>query len=371
MASKRILMLVYTLDLKHPFLSSQARLVTAISRRVASLHVITGSVGNFEPPANIRIYELDSPKTHTRSKSISRLLKLFSLIKSSRKIIRESKVDTIFVHMADLYAAALSCFCFFDSRRIFLWYAHAYPSFWLKICRLRNVSFLTSTKGSFPFQKSQVQILGQIVDESLFPFNSEQQPIGKLGNVNFCHVGRLDKSKNVHYILLALAEIKAKNEIAMSFNHFGEAAQYDDDYVQYLDHQIAKIQLASRISVKINPSVVNTEVAGIFKGHDVFIHAFQGSLDKTLIEATLAGIPVITANREYIRLFGSWSPDVTAECQLSINEILTREWLGLASMDSNTFFTVIRERSTLARLRFTEEPWLENFFAAIKHREEK
>ena len=43
---------------------------------------------------------------------------------------------------------------------------------------------------------------------------------------------------------------------------------------------------------------------------DVFIHSYIGSLDKTLVEATMIGLPVVTINPEYISQFGSWSKAV-------------------------------------------------------------
>ncbi len=41
--------------------------------------------------------------------------------------------------------------------------------------------------------------------------------------------------------------------------------------------------------------------------YDCFIHSFQGSLDKTIVEATFLGLPVITINNEYRNIFGSWN----------------------------------------------------------------
>ena len=60
-------------------------------------------------------------------------------------------------------------------------------------------------------------------------------------------------------------------------------------------------ELASLHSfIHISPPVARKNLPDLLNGNDVFIHAFQGSLDKTLIEATLAGLPVITINNEYL-----------------------------------------------------------------------
>ena len=38
-----------------------------------------------------------------------------------------------------------------------------------------------------------------------------------------------------------------------------------------------------------------------------FFHAYTGSLDKVLIEATMLRVPVVTQNLQYVSIFGSWS----------------------------------------------------------------
>jgi hypothetical protein len=79
----------------------------------------------------------------------------------------------------------------------------------------------------------------------------------------------------------------------------------------------------------ILPGVSRSAVPGIISSHDLFIHAYLGSLDKTLVEATFMKIPVLTENPEYISIFGSWSglqsPSIHEEFQciklLQVNEI--------------------------------------------------
>ena len=55
------------------------------------------------------------------------------------------------------------------------------------------------------------------------------------------------------------------------------------------------------------PSIQRSQIPATLREESCFIHAFEGSLDKTLVEATLSGIPVATINKEYIESFGSWS----------------------------------------------------------------
>ena len=63
----------------------------------------------------------------------------------------------------------------------------------------------------------------------------------------------------------------------------------------------------SNSSITFTPAIKREGVPEALSEHDIFVHAYRGSLDKTLIEATLVGLPVITVNKAYIEEFGSWS----------------------------------------------------------------
>ena len=54
-------------------------------------------------------------------------------------------------------------------------------------------------------------------------------------------------------------------------------------------------------------SIPRSEVSVELLKYDCFIHAYTGSLDKALIEATMVGLPIATINSEYLVEFGSWS----------------------------------------------------------------
>jgi hypothetical protein len=48
-------------------------------------------------------------------------------------------------------------------------------------------------------------------------------------------------------------------------------------------------------------------IASLLPSYSFFIHAFRGSLDKVLIEATLVGIPVVSINKGFQDEYGTWS----------------------------------------------------------------
>ena len=75
--------------------------------------------------------------------------------------------------------------------------------------------------------------------------------------------------------------------------------------------------------LKIISSISRKDIPRKLSESDVFIHAFQGSLDKTLVEATMTGLPVVTINLEYRKIFGSWTSDPEASLQQELEGYLS------------------------------------------------
>ena len=98
------------------------------------------------------------------------------------------------------------------------------------------------------------------------------------------------------------------------------------------------------------PGIERRKIPDELKKNDCFIHAFQGSLDKTLVEATLTAIPVATINNEYIKIFGKWN---------SSNSVsLVTELEYLLNLDSNTITNEVDRRHEIARRNHDSEGWV-------------
>jgi hypothetical protein len=67
--------------------------------------------------------------------------------------------------------------------------------------------------------------------------------------------------------------------------------------------------------------VIHSQIPNLLKGFNLFLHAFDGSLDKTLVEATMAGLPVATLNIEYLEIFGCWGTGVEIGLESEISAI--------------------------------------------------
>jgi glycosyltransferase involved in cell wall biosynthesis len=181
----------------------------------------------------------------------------------------------------------------------FLWYAHTSKSVYLRWCHFWLTGIITSTPGSCPISGSKVFPIGQGIDSNLF---SVLPLRAKFNRNNFVHFGRFDPSKNLKEILTTCKTLRARG-FDIKFKQIGSASTLE----YQLDAENLREAFNQQSWITFSPSIPRSLIPAELKSHSAFIHAYSGSLDKTLVEATMQGLPVITINPEYIKIFGSWS----------------------------------------------------------------
>ena len=297
---KSLVVFNYALNSDNSIFSHQLQLTLALSDRFNSTTVITGEVGRgvefFSDKHNVRIFNL-------KWRSHSKLFKLFLLYFYSFRAIF-AKPDVVLYHMVDTHAAIISpLFWIFRIRQI-LWYAHTTLSLPLRISGLFVDNIITSTQDSFPRKSKQLSrkliVVGQAIEVDLFPVTWESKHLADNLAVS---TGRLDPSKNHELILRTLSDV-FKQESNIQIDFIGKASSKS---IRKQFDRIIQTYTSNGMRIKVLGSLNRKELALRYKNYSFFIHAFQGSLDKVLLEASLCQIPVITINQEYLREFGSWS----------------------------------------------------------------
>lgn len=213
------------------------------------------------------------------------------------------KPDSVFYHMTDFASALFSPIFFLKRTKQVLWYAHISNSKWLRFAYFFVDEIATSTIGSFPKTLNTKNVIGQSIDTNLFSFIKMSEPS------HFCnlvHVGRLDPSKNIEEILKWSKE-KIRDKSIKSLTLIGQPTSTNMKYITNLINEYREYFDAKSFNIrKVIPNNLLPTHLALF---DIFIHCFQGSLDKSVLEATAIGIPVISTNGEYLREFGSWSTE--------------------------------------------------------------
>lgn len=281
------------MDLNDPLLSHQATIVENLSPYFNHIYVITGRRGEYKQIENVTVYD-----SNWRQGKIAR--NFFLILKTTFNILRTNKIDVVFSHMTDVQCSVVSPLTKLLGIPHFLWYAHTHRSNYLVWSSYWLDGIVTSTQGSCPIRGVKVKVIGQGIDSEMFVFS----PPETLDKLRFLHIGRFDQSKRIHEILEAMTRVREKFPFA-KFTQIGSPANSSADIYSKNVLEKYRNQFES-LSFNFAPSVSRDKIPELFLNYDIFIHAYQGSLDKTIIEATLSGLPVVTTNMEYAQIFGTW-----------------------------------------------------------------
>lgn len=336
------------MDKNDPIFSHQLEAVRSLSGDFERISVITSKVGSdLELPSNVTIYF-----SHwIEGKAIGNSLRF---LRTVIQVFSQARPHIIFSHMTEVQSALLSPLTRIIRVPHFLWYAHASKSIYLKICAILCDGIVSSTAGSCPVSGKKIHLIGQAIDSDLFYFTRRDRELKK-----FIHVGRFDPSKKIDEIIETLFSYESRQS-GITFTQVGDpSAERFADYKEYTTHRFANL-IDSKV-VCFDSSYPRIQLPALLDSQDVFIHSFEGSLDKTLIEATMSGLPVVTVNSEYRRIFGGWSDKETVSLKGELEAFLVR------SKDSKSLQNETYRRRLLSEKMHSQRNWIKNLTQILKN----
>lgn len=332
----RIIVFNYAFDVSDPLLSHQYEAVKYFAAHFKEVIVITGRKGSYPPLENVRVHS-------TSWEPGKKLRSIYRLFKFSIPVLGRRNYTSVFFHMTDVQAAILSPIIWVLKKPQFLWYAHATRSKYLIIASFWVSNVVTSTSGSCPIRTSKVLPIGQAVDASLFPFRKFDK--GMLHKS--IHVGRFDKSKHVDELILAVSELRSEIE-SLELMLVGSTANKESK--KWAGEVIRDSKPFVEAGwLKFNEAIPKNQFAGLVSSYGIFLHKYEGSLDKTIIEATLLGVPVVTINPEYISIFGSWGGGVMPT--------IIDEYRAILKKDNHEIQNELIRRAQIAISNHSLENW--------------
>jgi glycosyltransferase involved in cell wall biosynthesis len=287
----KLIVLNYSMDSADPIFGHQQQIVLELSKHWSEIHVITGRSGKLVGKSNVFVYDTDwLPDQNFRN--------ILNFIKVFFRVISATKPNVIFSHMTEVQSSIVAIYCKCKGLKHYLWYAHASSSKYLRFVSRFATGIITSTPGSCPLSGEKVIVIGQSIDEKQF----KQKYVRSEKLLRFVHFGRLDESKGIQEMIDSLSAIRiAEPDITLSF--IGNPSnQRNAVWAEGLKSRYS----AEKSWLEFHPAVSRSDLPAAIANYDLMLHAFRGSLDKTLVEATMVGIPVATVNLEYIRIFGHW-----------------------------------------------------------------
>ena len=321
-------------------LSHQINVVNSLARFFENVVVLTGNVGTFTLSQNVSVVNCKWIEGNNIRNSLVFYLKALPLL---------MKKDCVFFfHMTDVQSALLAPFTLCFRVKHILWYAHKKVSIYLWITSFFNRIILTASVGSCSLPKKKFSVIGHGIETELFNFKErENYTLDRLVSI-----GRLDESKGIDVMIESFMNLQ-KSRTDLTLHFYGAPSNkksrnymswVKSRYSSSLDHGI----------VQFHDQVKRSMVVTLFEDYDIFLHAYQGSLDKSILEASLVGVPVVTLNREYLSIFGSWSNHSVLSLENELTYIL--------KMDAGALRSEISRRSSLCAELFSMDKWTQSIF---------
>jgi glycosyltransferase involved in cell wall biosynthesis len=334
------------MDESNSLLSHQVEAVSKLSSHYDNIFVLSGFVGEYRKLKNVTVV---STNWKVNEPLINILKFLFYFIKFYRK----REFVGIFSHMTAVQSALIAPYTKIRGIRHVLWYAHTSNNFFLRWDALWVSKIVTSTKGSCPIKLSKVISIGQAINPEMFQGLNHRIE----SRISGIHVGRFDKSKNIELIMRVVKSLRMKGA-NITFTQVGDPSSYENG--NRAESLIQKELESPDIWFKYIKGINRSSVPQLLDRYDFFLHAYIGSLDKSILEATILGLPVITINPEYIIQFGSWGSGLGTKYSLE------DEIEAFLNMDLIEIREIVERRRSIALENHTLDNWVNGVVQSMK-----
>ncbi len=275
----KLLICTQAIDKNHPILGFFHRWVEEFAKHCEVVHVICLIEGEHALPANVHVHSLGKEYGKNRFKHLWRF---YSLVWQLRH-----EYDSIFVHMNQIYVILGAPLWRLWSKRISLWYMHGKVSVSLRLAEKMAHVIFTGSKESFRLRSRKLIVTGHGIDTTLF------KPMQTIKDIDLVTVGRITPSKNIELLLETLAEIRKTHSVTLTI--VGQvSSEAEAQYQLRLKARAASLGVTD--AVIWHGKETNTGLPSLLNRSKVFVHAAtNGSLDKVVLEAMAAGLPVVSS----------------------------------------------------------------------------
>lgn len=286
----RLLILTQKVNKEDPTLGFVHNWITKLSLKFESIVVICLEKGEFDLPANVKVFSLG--KEFGKSK-IKYVKNFFNLILGLHK-----EYDSVFVHMNQEYIVLGGFLWKVMRKKVFLWRNHPVGGIFTRIAvLLSNKVFCTSTQ-SFTAKFRKTILMPAGIDTNLFCIDKKIALISD----SILSIGRISPIKHIDKMIDIVINLHNK-DIKFIFDIVGDPVNPED--YKYQGTLIKKCKnLIERGIINFIPAVSQDGAVLMYQSHKIFINLTpSGSLDKTILEAAACGCIPIVLNQTFKNIF--------------------------------------------------------------------
>ncbi len=293
----RILIVTQKLDINDGYFGFFHDWILRFARNCSKVTVIALEVGEYRLPDNVKVLSL---KKGSKIQSLKLLW--------SYSISEKNNYDVVFCHMSPVYVITGWFVWTMMDKMVTLWYVHRSVDLKLRLAHILSKIIFTATPESFRIKSDKVKYMGQSVD--LDRFKKPQDITSNASSVlKIITVGRITPIKSLETLIDAAKVIKLNN-IAFNVSIVGEPVVHSD--FKYKEKLVTKIQDYNLTNeVVFVGSVSNKDIPSYYWKNDICVNmAPTGGLDKTVLEAMAASMPVVVCNRAFEKHIGIYEDEL-------------------------------------------------------------
>lgn len=280
----RLLIITQAVDLNDPILGFFHRWIEKIAEKVDEVLVVCLRKGDYRLPGNVIVLSLG--KEHG-ARRLNYLWRLFRYVFFER-------YDHVFVHMNPEYIVLCGWWWRLRKKKVLLWYTHKAVNLKLRIAEKFATKIYTASQESFRLPSKKVEVVGHGIDVDWFAFNPQMRSIV---GWHLLWVGRISSVKDLETVIRAVAEV-CKNHPVLLDIVGAPITKIDNEYQEIIKTLIFKEGVADVVNFR--GSLPYKEMREEYGRHTALIHtSHTGSIDKVVLEAFAAGLPVFSSSDAY------------------------------------------------------------------------
>ena len=283
----KLLVLTQKVDRKDPVLGFFHRWLEELSTRFEAITVICLGKGEYELPANIRVFSLGKERG---SSKLSRLLRFYALAWRERR-----SYDAVFVHMNQEYVLLMGDIWRLMGKSVYLWRNHAYGNALTRVAvsMVRKVFYTSPSSYTARFSNAVQMPVG--IDTDFF---SPEPSVARKPH-SFLFLGRIGPVKRVLEFVEWFNTLGGEATATIAGDALPKDREYEDE---------VKRRASDRVSF-VGP-VDQRGARDLYRRHETYVNkTLAGSFDKTIFEAAACECKLALDNADLKELEAMSGPE--------------------------------------------------------------